>query len=213
MIKLIIANKRYSSWSLRPWIFLRQFDVSFEEVLLDMGKPEFGTFLAKHMSNRKVPLLIDDGLEVWDSLAIIEYVNENYLAGKGWPADKKARAVARSVSAEMHSSFSALRQECGHDVSREHVPKDVSAQCLKDVERINQIWEYCRKNYGKGGPFLFGAFSAADAMFAPVVNRIVSYDLKTGDTAKDYIKAVRAIPAHQEFIADGKKEPILADHV
>lgn len=202
---LVIGNKNYSSWSLRPWLLLRHHGVDFDEVRLPLDTPEFYSAIGRYSPTGRVPVLRVEDLVIWDSLAILEYSNERWLDGAGWPRDIAARALARSVSAEMHSGFSTLRAQCPMDcVKRSTAP--VSADAMRDIERIGALWRDCRARYGSGGPFLFGSFGIADAMYAPVVLRIVSYGIAIGPVERDYADALLALPALREWLADAEAE-------
>ena len=170
-LTLVIGNKQFSSWSLRPWLALKQLGLPFREVLVLLRRPETKAEILKYSPSGKVPYLIDGSLGVWDSLAIIEYLNELKPEARLWPADRAARAFARSISAEMHSGFAALRQHLGMDLKRTPAKGEWPSEAAADIERVQAIWAEARARHGKGGPFLFGAFTAADAMYAPVVNR------------------------------------------
>jgi glutathione S-transferase len=206
--QLIIGNKNYSSWSLRPWLALKVAGVPFEEVFVRIMIPETPKALAKYKATGKVPLLAHNGLVIWDSLAIIEYAAETWGTKPVWPKNKKARARARSVAAEMHSSFGALRNACPMNLRRPKKlpPGGVSDAVAKDVARIEAIWAECRKEFGKGGPFLFGKFSAADAMFAPVCTRLDTFAIPVSKASRAYMDAVIATPAFQQWKADAAKE-------
>src|SRR6185503_9799664 len=172
MLKLVIGNKNYSSWSMRPWLALRANDIPFEEVFIPLytdDKADKDRILSFSRAG-KVPVLIDGDVTVWDSLAIIEYLAERFPEARLWPQDRAARAHARSISAEMHSGFLPLRNECGMNLHRPVRAVTLSAEAEANVARIQDIWTECSKRHGKSGPFLFGAFTAADAMFAPVVH-------------------------------------------
>lgn len=202
---LVIGNKNYSSWSLRPWLLLRQHGVEFDEVRLPLDTPEFYAAIGKYSPTGRVPVLIDGELVVWDSLAILEYSSERWLAGAGWPQDAGARALARSVSAEMHSGFQNLRTQCPMDCMRRS-NDPISAEVQRDIERIGVLWRDCRARHGAGGPFLFGSFSIADAMYAPVALRIVSYGIAVGPVERGYIDALLALPALREWLSDADAE-------
>ncbi|MEP6484056.1 MAG: glutathione S-transferase family protein [Rudaea sp.] len=209
---LIIGSKNYSSWSLRPWLVLRQFGVAFEEVKLPLDTPEFYRRIRDYSPSGRVPVLIVDDLHVWDSLAIIEYANEQFLDNAGWPKDRVARAVARSISAEMHSGFSALRTAMPMNC-RKRVPGfKIGDDAAKDVERVIAMWREMRERFGRDGSFLFGDFSIADAMYAPVVFRFVSYGVKLESVERAYVDAVLALPAIVEWLADAGTEPMAALH-
>src|ERR1700756_606111 len=166
-LKLVIGNKNYSSWSMRPWLALRANDIAFDEVFIPLytGQTDKDRILGFTRSG-KVPALIDGDITVWDSLAIIEYVAERFPEARLWPQDRASRAHARSISAEMHSGFAALRNECGMNLHRPVKPVALSDDARDNIARVQQIWTECRERYGKAGPFLFGAFSGADAMYA-----------------------------------------------
>ncbi|WP_257387287.1 glutathione S-transferase family protein [Tahibacter caeni] len=202
---LVIGNKNYSSWSLRPWLLLRHHGVDFDEVRLPLDTPEFYATIGNYSPTGRVPVLRAGDLVIWDSLAILEYSNERWLDGAGWPRDIAARALARAVSAEMHSGFQNLRTQCPMDcVKRSTAP--VSAEVLRDIERIGALWRDCRAKYAAGGPFLFGGFSIADAMYAPVALRIVSYAIPVGPVERGYIDALLALPALREWLSDADAE-------
>lgn len=209
---LVIGSKNYSSWSLRPWLLLRQFDVAFEEVLLPLDTPEFYARIVEYSPTGRVPVLHDEGVRVWDSLAIAEYANERWLDGRGWPADRAARAFARSISAEMHSGFTALRTEMSMNCRKRVKDPPLSASCKSDVERIKSIWRQARERHGKAGPFLFGAFSIADAMYTPVVLRFVSYDVALEGAERAYADAILALPALRDWLAATVNEPLAPLH-
>ena len=177
MLKLVIGNKNYSSWSMRPWLALRANDIAFDEVFIPLytdDKADKDRILSFSHAG-KVPALVDGDVTIWDSLAIIEYVAEKFpKAGCGRKTALR-RAHARSISAEMHSGFMALRNECGMNLHRPVRAIALSDDARANVARVQQIWAECHARYGKQGPFLFGAFSGADAMFAPVVHRFLSY--------------------------------------
>jgi len=205
-LTLIIGNKNYSSWSLRPWLLLRQAGIPFEEVRIPLYAPASTEALAAWSPSGKVPALHDGEIKVWDSLAICEYLNERFPDKQLWPAGAAARAVARSVSAEMHAGSDALRQHMSMNIRARRPGKGRTPECLADVERILAIWTDCRARFGAGGDFLFGHFGIADAMYAPVVLRFQTYGVALTGTAKDYADAVLALPAVQEWVADGVAE-------
>ena len=205
-LKLIVANKAYSSWSQRAWILLAHFKIPFEETVIPLDRPETRAEILKHSPTGKVPALIDGPITVWESLAIIEYVAETHPDKAIWPRGKAARAHARSLAAEMHAGFQALRQACPANFRRpvKKIPVDEAVEA--DVQRIDAAWRRARDAYGKAGPFLFGRFSAADAMFAPVVNRFHTYDIPVSKAARDYMAAMMALPAWKAWIADAEAE-------
>jgi glutathione S-transferase len=211
-LKLVIGNKNYSSWSMRPWLALRANDIPFEEIFIplytgDADKQRILNFT----HSGKVPALIDGDITVWDSLSIIEYLAERFPESRLWPEDRARRAHARSISAEMHSGFTALRNECGMNLHRAVGAIALSADAQADVARIQQIWLECRERYGKLGPFLFGTFGAADAMFAPVVHRFRTYAVEVAPQLRDYMDAMLSQPAFQEWTRAGLAETILID--
>src|SRR5215213_3972838 len=168
-LTLVIGNKNYSSWSMRPWMALKAAGIAFEEVVVSLysGDADKQKIL-KYSPAGKVPILVDGGVTVWDSLAIIEYTAEKFPEKGIWPKDVSARAHARSISAEMHSGFVPLRSECSMNIHRPIHRKALSADATADAERLQDMWSECRSKFGQGGPFLFGAFSGADAMYAPI---------------------------------------------
>lgn len=194
---MIIGTKRYSSWSLRPWLAAKVAGFAFDEIEITLRQPETKAEILKYSPSGKVPCLIHGEVTVWDSLAICEYLAE--LHPRLWPADRGARAVARAVSAEMHSGFPNLRNVCSMDVTQvtplEEVPPEVTAE----AERIRALWNDCRARFGQGGPFLFGAFSVADAMYAPVVSRFTTFALPVDPVSQAYMDAIWALPAMQEW--------------
>jgi glutathione S-transferase len=206
-LKLVIGNKNYSSWSMRPWLALRANDIAFEEIFIPLytGAADKQRILDFTHSG-KVPALIDGDVTIWDSLAIIEYVAERFPEARLWPEDRASRAHARSISAEMHSGFMALRNECGMNLHRPIRAVALSADARANVARIQEIWTECRERYGKLGPFLFGKFGAADAMFAPVVHRLRTYAIAVEPAAQAYMETMMALPAFQEWTRAGLAE-------
>ena len=203
---LVIGDKALSSWSLRPWLALKQIGLPFREVLVLLRRPETKTEILKHSPSGKVPCLIDGAVNVWDSLAIIEYVNEVKPEARLWPTDRAARAHARAICAEMHSGFVALRQHLPMDLKREPTPGTWPAEAAADIERVQTIWAECRTRFGAGGSFLFGHLTAADAMYAPVVTRFHRYGVRLDPVLAAYRDAVLALPAMQEWTAAAQKE-------
>ena len=212
---LIIGNKNYSSWSLRPWLLLRHHGVAFDEQRLLLDTPEFARTIAEWSPNRAVPALRHAGITIWDSLAICEYANETFLDGSGWPADPLARAVARSVSAEMHSGFQALRKALPMNCRRRTRGTPLADDVRANIARIAAIWSDCRARFGSDGGFLFGAFSIADAMYAPVALRFVSYGVELDAPTQAYVDALLALPTLQEWLraADAEIESLAATDV
>src|SRR6202167_1886204 len=211
-LKLVIGNKNYSSWSMRPWLALRANHIAFEEIFIPLytGDTDKKRILGFTPSG-KVPALLDDDVTIWDSLAIIEYAAERFPHTRLWPEDRASRAHARSISAEMHSGFAALRNECGMNLHRPVGAITLSPNACADIARIQQIWIECRERYGKSGPFLFGAFGGADAMFAPVVHRFQTYAIEVEPGARDYMATMMALPAFQEWTRAGLAETIIID--
>jgi glutathione S-transferase len=210
-MKLIIGNKNYSSWSLRPWIAMKMAGIAFDEILLPLYEPGSREQLLKYSPAGKVPVLVDGDVTVWDSLAIIEYIAERYPEAKLWPDDVAARAHARSVCAEMHSGFMALRNECGMNLHRPVRAVTLSADAKANIARIQDIWRECRTRHGAKGPFLFGGFGAADAMYAPVVHRFRTYAIDVTPEARAYMETMMALPAFQEWTRDGLAETLLIE--
>ncbi|MDQ8726324.1 glutathione S-transferase family protein [Bradyrhizobium sp. LHD-71] len=206
-LTLVVGNKNYSSWSMRPWIALKAAGIPFDEVVIPLytGDADKQRIL-KYSPAGKVPILVDGEVTVWDSLAIIEYLAEKF-PGKGfWPSDAGARAHARSISAEMHSGFMALRNECSMNIHRPVHKRALSSDAKVNANRIQEIWTACRRTYGRGGSFLFGPFSGADAMYAPVVHRFRTYGVDVAGEAADYMSAMQAHPAFAEWSSDALKE-------
>jgi len=213
MLKLAIGNKNYSSWSMRPWLALRANHIAFEEVFIPLytnDKADKDKILSFTHSG-KVPALIDGDITIWDSLSIIEYVAEKFPEAKLWPQDRAGRAHARSISAEMHSGFAALRSECGMNLHRPVRAVVLSDDARANIARIQQIWAECHRRYGGQGSFLFGAFSAADAMFAPVVHRFRTYAIEVAADAQPYVDAMMSLPAFQHWTRDGLAETLVIE--
>ena len=206
-LKLILANKAYSSWSLRPWILLTHFKIPFEEVVIPMDEPETRANMLKYAPSGKCPSLHDGKTAVWESLAIIEYVAETHPEKAIWPRAKAARAHARSLASEMHAGFGALRQACPTNFRRPVRAVALSEEVRADVARIEEAWAHARETFGTAGPYLFGRFSAADAMFAPVVNRFHVYDIQVSKPSHAYMEAIMALPAWKAWIAAAEAEP------
>jgi glutathione S-transferase len=209
-LTLVIGNKNYSSWSMRPWLALRANNIPFEEVFIPLytDNPADKQRILSFSRAGKVPALIDGDITVWDSLAIIEYLAERFPEAKLWPEDRAMRAHARSISAEMHSGFMALRNECGMNLHRPVGAVALSADAKANIARVEEVWRDCRQRYARSGPFLFGAFTGADAMFAPVVHRFRTYAIDVGAEAKAYMETMVALPAFREWTAAGLAETI-----
>ncbi len=205
-LTLFIGNKNYSSWSLRPWLALKLARLPFEEVLIPLYQTTSKQDILRHSPTGKVPALkLDDGTVIFESLAICEWVAEQ--APDLWPTDATARAVARAVSCEMHAGFVGLRSALPMNIRRAAPPRNLTPAAQEDINRVTALWRDCRKRFGAGGPFLFGAPSIADAMFAPVVTRFASYLIDVDEDSRAYMAAVFALPAMQEWVEAGKREP------
>lgn len=209
-MKLVIGNKAYSSWSMRPWLLMRGLEIPFDEVVLPLYEPATTTALVGYGAAGKVPILVDGDVTVWDSLAIIEYVAERFPDKAVWPREPAARALARSLAAEMHSGFLPLRRAFPMNFSR--APKkpkldaDVRKQVAADMKRIEAAFADARARFGGDGPFLFGAFGAADAMYAPVVSRLATYAVSVSETTRAYMDAIMARPAWHDWAAGAAAE-------
>ncbi|WP_191601493.1 glutathione S-transferase family protein [Marinomonas algicola] len=204
-MKLIIGNKNYSSWSLRGWLALKAFNIPFEEVKLTLFSDAFYSELAKHSPVGKVPVLVDDGLSVWDSLAICEYINEHCLDGKGWPMDRSQRAKARSIVAEMHSGLFAIRSEMPMNC-RASRTITLSNKAQQEAQWMNETWTQLRNENANKGDYLFGSFSLADVFFAPVVFRFETYGIELSGAAAIYRDTMLSHPSMQEWLSDAKSE-------
>ncbi len=211
-LKLVIGNKNYSSWSMRPWLALRANNIAFEEVFISLytGAADKQRILDVSRAG-KVPILVDGEVTVWDSLAIIEYVAERFPEKRLWPENAAHRAHARAVSAEMHSGFAALRNECGMNLHRPVRAIDLSGEARANIARVEEIWAECRERYGQSGPFLFGAFGAADAMFAPVVHRFRTYAVAVSKQSQGYMDTMMAQPAFAEWTKAALAETIVIE--
>jgi glutathione S-transferase len=205
---LIIGNKNYSSWSLRPYMALSMAGIPFDEKMIRFGEPRFTREVRKISKAGQVPILLHNGIMINDSLAIIEYAHETWPAKSIWPKNKAARAKARSVAAEMHAGFRSIRSACPMNLRREKKlpPGGISEAVAKDVARLEELWAECRKAYGKGGPFLFGKFSAADAMFTPVVSRLETFAIPVSKTTQAYMNAILQTPAFVKWKAESTSE-------
>ena len=214
-LTLVIGNKNYSSWSLRPWVFLKHHQIPFTEKRVALYTDTSDAELAPYNSDCKVPVLVDGELLVWDSLAILEYVSEKYLGGKGWPEDPAARAIARSMSAEMHSSFANVRKELPMNCRKKFPHIELSSAAVHEIERITSLWRRCRTEHGATGEWLFGNYSIADAMFAPIALRFEGYSIPLDEIERAYVQNVLRQPCIMEWVAAGKaeKEVILEDEL
>lgn len=205
-LTLVIGNKNYSSWSLRPWILLKYFDVPFKEILIPLYEGDFKKRLWEVSPSGKVPALIHGDLKIAESLAIMEYAAELFPQKKMWPSDLKDRARARGISHEMHAGFAPLRTHMPMNIRGSHPGKGRTPEVDRDIARIDAIWSECRKDFRSKGEFLFGAFTVADAMFAPVVTRFYTYGVKLSPASQEYADAIRQLPAMKEWSEAGLKE-------
>lgn len=211
-LTLVIANKNYSSWSMRPWVLLTQFEIPFSEILIKFNSKEWDDNIARLSPSRLVPVLWEgdpagvNATPVWETIAIFEYIAELFPDKNIWPKDRAARAMARAACAEMHGGFRALRNAMPMNIGTSLPGKGHTPEALKDIARIEQLWRGLRKQFGGSGPFLFGQFSAADAMFAPVVMRFHTYAPALAVDTQAYCAAMRAAPGLTKWIAGALSE-------
>jgi glutathione S-transferase len=205
-LAILIGNKNYSSWSLRPWLALAQSGLPFEETVVALYRPDTAAQIRPWSPSGKVPVLRHEGRTIWDSLAICEYLAETFPEKQLWPRDPGARALARSVCAEMHSGFPHLRSQMPMNIRAAGRKVSTTPELGSDVARVSTIWRDCREKAGSSGPFLFGAFSIADAMYAPVVTRFATYGVTLGPIERTYCEAVLALPAMRDWAAAAAKE-------
>ena len=209
-LTLVIGNKNYSSWSMRPWVALRGCGVAFTEKLLKFHSQQWQDNIGTLSPSGLVPVLWEgapgSGFATWDTLAIIERAHELSPGAGLWPSDPRARARARSICAEMHGGFRALRGAMPMNIRSRYPGKGMSPEVAKDIERISALWTAARAEFGHGGPYLFGAFSAADGYFAPIATRLVTYDVKISGEARNFQQALLEAPAVREWSAEGIKE-------
>lgn len=206
-MRLILGNKNYSSWSMRPWFALRVAGIPFEEEVISLNAPDFKARLLQVSGTGKVPTLIDGDVRVWESTAILEYLAEKYPAAGLWPADPVARGYARAIANEMHAGFLPLRQHLPMNFRRPVRTRELTPEVVANVQRIEAMWSDCRRRFGQNGPFLYGAFTAADAMYAPVVSRFHTYAVPLQPASRAYMDAIMALPAWTEWKAAASKEP------
>ena len=209
---LVIGNKNYSSWSLRAWLALKQLGVPFTEVRIPLDTHTWKREIGRHSPSKMVPVLKKGDQVIWDSLAICEFASEQLAGGRGWPKSAEARAAARSVSAEMHSGFAAMREALPMDCRRRVAGIRAPENAARDIRRVRQIWRWCRESWGGKGDFLFGDFSIADAMYAPVVSRFHTYGVRTGTVGKAYMDAMMGLDAMQEWIESATVESEVIHH-
>jgi glutathione S-transferase len=211
-LTLVVGTKNYSSWSLRPYLALAHTGQPFQEVVVQLGEPDTSQRILQHSPSGRVPLLKHGALAIWDSLAICEYLAETFPEARLWPEDTAARAVARSVTAEMHSSFATLRQHMGMNIRARKPGQGRALGVAEDIARIQAIWTECRARFGQGGPFLFGHFTVADAFYAPVVTRFVTYDVALDPVCAAYRDTVLALPSFQKWAEAARHEKPVAKY-
>jgi len=204
---LLIGNKNYSSWSLRPWIAMKVAGIAFAEQVISLDAGDFQERVRKISATGKVPALADGETQVWESLAILEYLAEKFPKAALWPAEQGARAHARAIAAEMHAGFTPLRRHYPMNVKRPVKRRAPTDEVVPHIGRIDAMWKDCRSRFGQGGPFLFGAFGAADAMYAPVVSRFHTYGVEVSPVSRAYMEAVMGLPAWAEWYAAAVQEP------
>ena len=204
---LIIGNRNYSSWSLRAWLALEATGQVFDEVMVPLGQPDTEEAILHWSPTGKVPAYRDGDIIVWDSLAICEYLAERYPAANLWPEEPHARTAARSVVAEMHSGFVPLRKHMPMNLRASYPGEEWDNAVVSDIERMIFVWESCREMFGEGGDMLFGAFSIADAFFAPIVSRFLTYGVAPTGVAGEYMEAIWSLPAMQQWSEAARAEP------
>lgn len=205
-LALVIANKNYSSWSMRPWVVLKAFGIPFQEIRLKLGQADTSSQIARYTASGRVPVLLHGDMAIWDSLAICEYLAEQFPEENLWPTNVAARAMARSMCAEMHSGFADLRQAMWMNIRARFPGKGRTPGAQADIGRISELWEECLAQYGHH-EYLFGDFSIADAYFAPVVMRFMTYEVALAPALQAYCQRVAAHPAVAEWIAGAREEP------
>ena len=211
-LHLIIGNKNYSSWSLRPWLAMKAGGIAFDETVISLEARDFKARVTALSGAGKVPVLLDGDVRVWESLAIIEYLAEKFPSAGLWPRQADARAHARAVAAEMHAGFLPLRRHLPMNFWRPVKHRALDDGAGADVKRIDAIWRDCRQRFSADGPFLYGTFGAADAMYAPVVSRFHTYAVEIGDVSRQYMAAVMALPAWAEWRDAARREPWVLSH-
>jgi len=209
---LLIGNKKYSSWSLRAWLALAQSGLAFEEKVVALDRPDTTERILAYSPSGRVPFLRHGTIEIWESLAICEYLNEAFPALRLWPEDRAARAHARAVSNEMHAGFAELRYNLPMDVSRDLRAISRAGKVAGEIARIEAIWTQCRQRFGAGGPFLFGDFSIADCMYAPVVTRFHTYGVSLAPATQAYVETMLGLASLQSWIAGAKAEPWVIEY-
>jgi glutathione S-transferase len=206
-MQLYIANKLYSSWSLRPWLLMTALGIPFEETVIPMYFPDSKARMLDVSPTGKMPCLVDGEVKVWESLAIMEYLHEKHPAKGVWPADAVARAHARATAAEMHAGFQALRNTCPMNLGKRFHPRDLGSDVADNVRRFQGMVSDCRRRFGSGGDFLYGRFSAADAMYAPLATRLDTYQVEMAPQTRAYVDAILAHPAFLKWRAGALAEP------
>ncbi len=209
-LHLIIGNKNYSSWSFRPWIAMKAAGIAFAETVISLEAKDFKARVTAMSGAGKVPVLLDGDVRIWESLAILEYLAEKFPAAALWPEQAGARAHARAVASEMHAGFQPLRRQLPMNMWRPAKPRALDGEAAANVTRIDAIWSECLAKFG--GPFLFGSFGAADAMFAPVVSRFHTYAVEVSVAVRSYMNAVMALPAWTEWRNAARREPWVLPH-
>jgi glutathione S-transferase len=214
-LKLVIGNKNYSSWSLRAWLFLKESGIDFEEIRIPLYTDQWQEEIGKYSPARKVPVLLDDDLAIWDTQAIYSYVRELYPQAIGWPQPREARTLARSVSAEMHAGFWGVRNNLPQNIRARRTLslESLPAATLQEIERIQFIWSDCKKRYGDSGPWLFGEFTIADVVYAPVALRFLTYDIPVPPAAKFFMDEVESLPAIQQWATESAAETETLDFI
>ena len=211
-LHLIIGNKNYSSWSLRPWLAMKAAGIAFEETVVSLEAKDFKARVTALSRAGRVPVLIDGEVRIWESLAILEYLAEKFPAAGLWPRAAAARACARAIASEMHAGFMPLRRHLPMNMWRPVKSRPLDADALANVARIDRIWSECRLKFGGGGAFLFGTFGAADAIYAPVVSRFHTYAVEVSVAAREYMRAVMALPAWIEWRDAARRESWVLPH-
>jgi glutathione S-transferase len=207
-LTLIIGNKNYSSWSLRPWLAMKQFELPFTEIRIPLYTPESSEQIRQYcpLGNGKVPILLHEHRSIWDSQAIFEYLSEMFPERSWWAGDYQARAIARSICAEMYSGFLALRNQMPMNCRASYPGKGMTPEVQKDIDRITTIWRTCRETYGRNGDFLFGRFTIADAVYAPVMLRFRTYAVSLDSVCQSYVDVLLALPAMQDWLQAAQEE-------
>ncbi|MDE0800263.1 MAG: glutathione S-transferase family protein [Rhodospirillaceae bacterium] len=210
-LTLVIANKTYSSWSLRPWLAMTHFDVPFKEIVVPLHQGATSAKILTHSPAGKVPILHHGDITVWESLAILEYLAESFYDRVWWPTDPHAKAHARTIAAEMHAGFGALRQAMPMNLGMVYPARTWAEDVTKDIGRVQEIWRDARDRFGGKGDFLFGAFTISDAMYAPVITRFKTYAIDMDEACAAYADAVLALPAMKKWTAEAVEEPWVID--